>query len=323
MDKESWAPEAAPRPHTHSIVDPSRRCARQLISAGLTMDRLPTEIRLMIWRFAVDMVYEPRPPCAWSLAYRAPYLSIHLNRLDEFPLPKSTLGVFQVNRESRHEAVSRCLLFKARNGSRRGRVRADIDVFIFDVGVLVEMACAPEWRPPHSGDGCAAVAWPPPLAAIYTSAWHNLAFVRKILLPSVCFTYLFRNDLAPLLALPYLRTVYVDFGHPLRSAAREYSMKMSLARDDRPGLWEARHDEFHAWYQEHVELEIGPELKHSDGTQEMSEATKVLFRKWKRIFLEDVLVGWKPFAGKGVVGILVSDLHYGLQTEIQSGAQTR
>ncbi|KAI0886527.1 uncharacterized protein GGS22DRAFT_114650 [Annulohypoxylon maeteangense] len=295
---------------------------------------LPPELRLMIWRFAVDMAYESRPPCVWSLVYRAPYLSI---LLDGVPLPMTTEAVFQVNRESRHEAVSRYLLFKTRDSPKRMRVRADVDVFILDVGVLDEMACAPEWQSqsqsPHSIRNHHVVVWPPPLAAIYSQSWHNLAFVRKILLPSVCFTYLYRDQLAPLLGLPCLHTVYLDFGSPLRSAARDYAVKMFRAKVDLPGLARrtpgttstsstsntastTRRDEFHAWYQEHSDLLVGPELKHTSGTDQMSELTKALFLKWQRIFLDDVLAGWEPFARKGVAGILVSELHYGLQTEI-------
>ncbi|KAI2467374.1 hypothetical protein F4781DRAFT_314537 [Annulohypoxylon bovei var. microspora] len=286
---------------------------------------LPPELRLMIWRYAVDLVYESRPPCAWPLVYRAPYLSI---LLDGFPLPMTTEAVFQVNRESRHEAVSRYLLFKARDSPKRGRVRADIDVFILDVGVLAEMACAPEWQShspsPHFIRNCRVVVWPPPLAAIYSQSWHNLAFVRKILLPSVCFTYLYRDKLAPLLGLPCLHTVYLDFGSPLRSAASDYAVKMFRAKVDIPGLTSTtstststtRRDEFHAWYQEHSDLLVGAELKRTSGTDQMNELTKTLFLKWQRIFLDDVLAGWEPFARKGVAGILVSELHYGLQTEI-------
>ncbi|KAI1385725.1 uncharacterized protein F4822DRAFT_352310 [Hypoxylon trugodes] len=281
---------------------------------------LPSELRLMVWRYAVDMVYDSRPPCAWSLAYRAPYLSI---QLDEFPLPKpkskSTLAVFQINRESRHEAISRYLLFKARSGSKRGRVRADTDVFILDASVLTEMACTPEWQSPHFARNSfhyCLVTWPPPLAAIYSQSWHNLAFVRKILLPSVCFTYLYRSQLAPLLRLPCLHTIYLDFGSPLRSAARDYSVEMFRAKDDRLGLAGTRRDEFHAWYQEHSDLLIDPQLKRSGGGEQMNELTKALFLKWQRIFLDDVLAGWEPFARKGVTGILVSELYYGLQTEI-------
>ncbi|KAI1101316.1 hypothetical protein F4804DRAFT_13778 [Jackrogersella minutella] len=281
------------------------------------MDRfssLPPELRLMIWRYAIDMVYESRPPCVWSLVSRAPYLSI---QLDEFPLPMSPAAVFQVNRESRYEAVRQYLLFKARDSPKRGRVRADIDVFILDVSVLSEMACTPEWRSPHFDDKtCRVIVWPPPLAAIYSQSWHNLAFVRNILLPSICFTYLYRSKLAPLLGLPCLHTVYLDFGSPVRSAASDYTVKMLRAKVDLPGLASTRRDEFHAWYQVHSDLLVGPELKHSSGTDEMNELTRTLFHKWQRIFLDDVLEGWEPFARKGVTGVLVSELHYGLQTEI-------
>ncbi|KAL7619597.1 hypothetical protein AAE478_010138 [Parahypoxylon ruwenzoriense] len=280
------------------------------------MDRFPffpTEIRLMIWQYAIDMAFEPLPPRVWPLAYRAPYLSIGIN---EFPLPKPNFAVFQVNQESRHEAVRRYLLFKIRDGPKRGRVRANIDVFIMDVGVLVEMACAPEWQLPHSRKNRAAVAWPLPLAAIYTSSWHNLASVRKILLPSACFTYLFRDKLKPLLGLPCLDTIYVDFGRPIRFSAQESAVEMFRTKLEQPGLAGARLCEFHVLYQEHSGLQIGPELKHSNGSDDMNERTKMLFQKWKRIFLQDVLSGWEPFAWKGVVGILVSDIQYGLQTEI-------
>ncbi|KAI2603399.1 uncharacterized protein GGS25DRAFT_91720 [Hypoxylon fragiforme] len=273
------------------------------------MDRFssfPTEVRLVIWRYAVDMVYESGPPCVWSLAYRAPYLSL---QLDGFPLPKSTFAIFQVNRESRHEAVSRYLLFKARNGAKRGHVNAVVDVFILDTSLLEEMACTPEWKPPRFIRSCRAVAWPPPLAAIYSQSWHNLYFVRKILLPSVCFTYLYRDKLEPLLKLSYLHTVYLDFGNPVRSVANDYAVKMFRLKQDKLGLDSTHRDKFHAWFQEHSDLLIGPGLKQSSGTDSMNQLTKIRFRKWKRIFLDDVLTGWEPFARKGVVGILVSELH--------------
>ncbi|KAI2627697.1 hypothetical protein GGR54DRAFT_428136 [Hypoxylon sp. NC1633] len=273
---------------------------------------LPPEVRLLIWRYASDLVYESRPPCVWPLVYRAPYLSL---QLDEFPLPKSSPAVFHINRESRHEAITRYLLFKARNGTKRGRVRADTDIFVFDVSVLAEMARAPEWQPPHFTRDHPAVTWPPPLAAIYDQSWHNMAYVKKILLPSVCFSYLFRDKLEPLLRLPQLHTIYLDFGYPLRSYANDYAVEMSRGRSHVLRSSDAAHrDEFHAWYREHSDLLIGPELKHSTGTEEMNEQTKVLFEKWIRIFLDDVLAGWEPFARKGITGILVSELHHGLQT---------